>query len=128
MAIVIGISVGVSVFIHLQGGGSTEAKLVHASQYMNSRLPINVDSNTRWDTTEPGPGNCLTYYYTLVNASKSEIDPDQLIAKLKPEVLQLYRTSSQMKLFRENRVTLRFIYKDKLGEKITVIEVTPNDL
>ncbi len=30
-----------------------------------------------------------------------------------------------MKVFRDNRVTVRFIYKDKLGEQLTLIEVTP---
>ena len=128
MAVVIGISVGVSVFIHLERSGSTEAKLVQASQYMNARLPMNVDSSTRWDTTAPGPGNCLTYYYTLVNVSKREIDPEEIIAKMKPKILLNYRTSPDMKVFRDNHVTLRYMYRDKFGETVTVIEVSPNDL
>ena len=128
MAVVIGISVGVSVFIHLQRSDSTEEKLVQTSKHLNERLPMNVDSNTRWDTTVPGPGNCLTYCYTLVNASKSEIDTNEITTKIKPMLLLNYRTSPDMKLFRENSVTLRYMYKDKLGETVTVIEVSPHDL
>jgi hypothetical protein len=128
MAVVIGTSVGVSTFIHLQRSGSTEEKLVQTSKDLNARLPLNVDSDTRWDTTVPGPGKCLTYCYTLINVSKSEIDPGKVTAKIKPKLMLNYRTSPDMKLFRENRVTLRFMFKDKLGETVTLIEVSPDDL
>ena len=128
MAAVIGISVGVSTFTHLQHSNAVEEKLVEASKNLNARLPLNVDSDTRWDTTVPGPGRCLTYYYTLINVSKSEIDPGEVTAKIKPKLLLFYRTNPEMKLFRDNRVTVQYVIKDKLGEKVTSINVTPNDL
>jgi hypothetical protein len=128
MAVVIGISVGVSTFIHLQRSESTEEKLVQTSKDLNARLPLTVDSETRWDTTVPGPGKCLTYCYTLINVSKSEINPGEVTAKIKPKLLLNYRTSTGMKLFRENHVTLRYMYKDKVGETVTIIEVSPDDL
>jgi hypothetical protein len=128
MAVVIGVCIGVSTFIHLQRGESTAEKLAQTSKDLNARLPLNVDGETRWDTTVPGPGDCLTYYYTLINVSKSEIDPGDVTAKIKPTLLLNYRTSPGMKLFRDNRVTLRYMYKDKLGEPVTLIEVTPDDL
>ena len=90
-------------------------------------MPLNLDSNTRWDTTIPGPGNCLTYCYTLVNSSKSELNPDDL-AKVKPRLLENYKTNPEMKLFRENGVTLRYQFKDKDGQTVTTIEVSPQDL
>lgn len=74
------------------------------------------------------PGKCLTYCYTLKNVSKSEINPGEVTAKIKPKLLLNYRTSPDMKLFRENRVTLRFMFKDKVGETVTLIEVSPDDL
>ncbi len=83
MAIVIGVCVGTSVFIHLQRSESTEERLVQTSKDLNARLPMNLDSETRWDTTVPGPGNCLTYCYTLIHVSKSEIDPGEVAAKSK---------------------------------------------
>lgn len=123
LAVVIGVSLGVSVFIHLERGNFTAAKLVQVSEDLNKRLPLNLDSNTRWDTTIPGPGNCLTYCYTLVNSSKSELNPDDFAAKVKPRLLDNYKTNPEMKLFRENGVTLRYQFKDKAGETVTVIEV-----
>ena len=128
MVVVIGISVGVSIFIHLQRSNSVEEKLVQTSKNLNARLPLNVDSDTRWDTTVPGPGRCLTYCYTLINVSKSEIDPGEVTAKIKPKLLLYYRTNPDMKLFRDNRVTVHYLFKDKLGETVTSIEVTPDDL
>ncbi len=131
VAVVIGISVGVSTFIHLQrsnSGNSVEEKLVQTSMNLNARLPLNVDSDTRWDTTMPGPGRCLTYCYTLINVSKSEIDPGEVTAKIKPKLLLYYRTNPDMKLFRDNGVTAHYIFKDKLGETVTSIKVTPDDL
>jgi hypothetical protein len=76
----------------------------------------------------PGPGKCLTYCYTLVNVSKSEIDPNEVSTRLKRKLLLHYRTGSDMKLFRDNRVTVRFMFKDKLGETVTLVEVSPDDL
>jgi hypothetical protein len=128
---VIGVCVGVSVFFHLQRSESTEStadRLVQTSKDLNARLPMNVDAETRWDTTVPGPGNCLTYCYTLIHVSKSEIDPGDMTAKIRPTILSSYRTSPGMKVFRDNRVTVRYMYKDKMGELVTLIEVTPNDL
>ena len=128
MAVVIGICVGVTTILHLQRKVSSEEKLVQVSKDLNARLPMSVDNETRWDTTVPGPGNCLTYCYTMVNASKSELDPAMITSKIKPKLLQYYRTNPDMKLFRDNRVTLRYLYKDKAGETVTLIEVTPDDL
>lgn len=128
MGVVIGISAGVLTFTHLQHSKSTEERLVQTSKELNARLPLNVDSDTRWDTTVPGPGKCLTYCYTLINLSKSEIDPGEVAAKMKPKLLVNYRTSPGMKLFRDNRVTLRFVFKDKVGESVTMIQVSPDDL
>jgi hypothetical protein len=128
MAVVIGIAVGVSTFIHLQRSNSVEEKLVQTSKNLNARLPLNVDSDTRWDTTVPGPGRCLTYCYTLINVSKSEVDPSEVAAKIKPKLLLYYRTNADMKLFRDNRVSVQYMFKDKRGETVTSIEVTPDDL
>ena len=128
MAVVIGISVGVSTFVHLQRGGFTEEKLVQTSKDLNARLPLNVDSDTRWDSTAPGPGKCLTYYYTFVKLSKNEIDPGEIAKKAKSKLLLNYRTSPDMKLFRDNRVTVRFIFRDKAGETVTTVEASPDDL
>jgi hypothetical protein len=102
---IIGVCVGASVFIHLQFSESTAERLVQTSKDLNARLPMNVDSETRWDKTVPGPGNCLTYCYTLIHVSKSEVDPGDVTAK-KPTLLLNYRTSPGMKLFRDNRITV----------------------
>ena len=128
MAVVIGISAGVSTFIHLQRRNSVEDKLVQTSNTLNARLPLNVDSDTRWDTTVPGPGRCLTYCYTLIHVSKSEINPGEVAARIRPKLLLYYRTNPEMKLFRDNRVTLHYVFKDKLGEAVTSVDVTPDDL
>jgi len=108
---------------------SSEEWLVLTSKRMNAGLPMNLDSYTRWDSTMPGPGNCLTYCYTLVKVSKSEIDPNKVNA-IKQALLNACRESSDpdLKLFQQKRVTLRFMYKDKYGEVVTLVEVSPNDL
>jgi len=127
-AVVIGVCVAASTFLHLQHRESTEDKLVQTSRNLNARLPMNVDNDTRWDTTVPGPGKRLTYCYTFVNASKTELDPEKIAARIRPKLLMYYRTNAEMKLFRENRVTVCYLYKDKAGETVTSIEVSPDDL
>jgi hypothetical protein len=127
MAVVIGFCVAVWTFRYLQPKETAEEMIVQTSNNLNARLPMNMDRETRWDSTEPGPGKCLTYCYTLVNKSKSELDPEKLTATMKPRLLLNYRTNPEMKLIRDNRVILRYKYKDKVGETVAVIEVSPDE-
>ena len=52
----------------------SEEFLKMTADMMNSSLPMMLDEDTQWDSSYAGPGKMLTYNYTLVNYSASQID------------------------------------------------------
>ena len=85
------------------------------------------DRDTRWDSTGAEPGNKFIYIYTLVNHTKDEMDVPTLEKALRPKIIAGYKTSDQMKSFREHNVELHYQYKDKTGEFVFEIVVSPKD-
>ncbi len=104
-----------------------EEILVQAAQEMNKSCPIILDQDTRLDTTLGGPGKNFSYFYTLVNYSKEEINQDTLISYLKPNIINNVKTHPQMAIFRENDITMNYNYKDKDGVFLFIISVTPEE-
>lgn len=101
--------------------------LVQTASEMNKTLPMMVDSETRLDTIMPGPGNRLTYLYTLVKQDKGALDSSVFQNKLRPQIVANYKTSGQMKSFRDANVEMHYQYKDKNGNFICEIIVSPKD-
>ena len=104
-----------------------EEILVQAAQEMNKSCPIILDQDTRLDTKLGGPGKNFSYFYTLVNYSKEEINQDTLISYLKPNIINNVKTHPQMAIFRENDITMNYNYKDKDGVFLFIISVTPEE-
>jgi len=94
---------------------------------MNAGLPKQVDRETRLDTTMAGPGNRLTYLYTLVNLSSADVDSTELTAKLKSQIINGYKTLPEMAAFRKRQVELHYHYRDKNGNVVATIVVSPKD-
>ena len=113
----------------LKSGGSisSERRLIEISKRTNAGLPHQVDRDTRLDTTMAGPGNRLTYVYTLVNLSSADVDSAELTARLKPQIINGYKTLPEMASFRERQVELHYHYRDKNGNVIATIVVSPKD-
>lgn len=101
--------------------------LIQTASELNKTLPMMVDSETRLDTTVPGPGKKFTYVYTLVNQDGSNLDATVLQNKLKPKILAGYKTSDAMKVFRDANVEMDYQYKDKNGNFLCKISVSPKD-
>ena len=102
---------------------SFDKGLMAAASELNKTLPMMVDNETRFDSAVAGPGRMFFYSYTLVNMSGADVDPADFAAKMTPKLVNNYRTLPQMKTFRNNKVTLNYIYHDKDGVVITNIEV-----
>ncbi len=75
------------------------------------------DNTTRWDTVSAGPGRKLTYAYTFVNLTKSEMEQTKIQnmnAEAKGKVCALPQLD---RLFNKG-VAVAFIYKDKNQDPI----------
>jgi len=109
------------------GSLSVDQALVEVSKQINQNLPMHLDRETRMDATMPGPGNRLTYLYTLVNVSQADVDPDHFIATIKPQLVNGYRTSPEMADLRRLQVELNYHYRDQTGNSIANITISPRD-
>lgn len=99
--------------------------LMKASEEINTQCPIMVDKETRLDNTLGGPGNRFTYNYSLINYHKEELDAQELINAMKPQLLNNVKINKELALFRDNKVEMIYVYNDKKGKEVARINIDP---
>jgi len=104
-----------------------DKKLLEASQEVNKNLPMMLSSGLRVDSTMALPDKTFQYVLTLINVSKDELNLEELKKISYKEVLNNVKTSSDLKPFRDNKVTLIYLYKDKNNNEIFKLIFTYND-
>lgn len=104
-----------------------EKELIQMAKDINQNCPFVLDEDTRLDNVTGGPGHVMTYNYTILNYSKSEINTDDLESYLKPQLVQTIESDEDMKVFRDHEVTLIYQYMDKNGAFVLSVKVTPDD-
>ncbi len=103
-----------------------EKVLMEMANELNKNCPMMLDAETRLDNTIALPGNIFQYNYSLINIDKEALNIDELKAYLEQQIVNTAKTNPDMKIFRDNKTTLRYSYKDKSGIFILTIEVTPD--
>ena len=98
---------------------------MEAASEINENCPIMIDNDTRLDNTVAMPNNIFQYNYTLVNLEKNEINIEELRSFIEPNVVNNVKTNPEMKAYKDNKVTMSYFYKDKKGEYLLEINVTP---
>lgn len=90
------------------------AMLVEASKEMNQSMPKMVDEATRLDSTSV-ESSTLNYHYTLINVVKdsSDMDFDLVKQTMTAKAQENLDTNTAMKEYRENEISLHYIFKDK---------------
>ncbi|MGA2501391.1 MAG: hypothetical protein ABSH20_26930 [Tepidisphaeraceae bacterium] len=99
-------------------GGSTETRLQQMAAKLNQKLPMQVDSATRWDRVEAGPGKTYSYIYT-VNIGLSADQKTQL----QNSVGQRALASPEMKPIFDAGVVVWYKYLDQSGNKVLEFSV-----
>ena len=100
--------------------------MVEAANQLNESCPIMVDKDTRLDNAAVLPGNIFQYNYTMVNSVRNEINIPELENYLEPLLINNVKTNPDLKIYRDNKVTMTYNYKDKLGETVMKISVSPD--
>lgn len=101
--------------------------LMKAASEINKNCPIMVDSETRLDNSVGGIKNDIIYNYTFVNYNKSDLDLLELENNIRPNIVEGVRTNPDLKGFRDNKVTMKYRYKDKNVLFLFDIVITPQD-
>jgi hypothetical protein len=99
--------------------------MMKTASEINESCPIMVDTETRLDNTIALPSNIFQYNYTLINREKETVDIAMLKSYLEPNITNFVRTNPAMKFQRDNKITVNYYYKDKNGNYLLTISVTP---
>lgn len=100
-------------------------ELIKAAIEVNNKTPMQVDPYTRLDSASAKGKANFTYYYTLIDLNKAEVNLDTVNKYVRPNIIEGVKSSSELKIFRDNNVTLNYKYFDKNGIYVTEISVTP---
>ncbi|WP_144283708.1 hypothetical protein [Chryseobacterium echinoideorum] len=107
-----------------------ESELKEAAASMNKITPQLLNEGVRLDSVSVHNHTTLQYNYTLTNDIKEELTPDEINdykITAKEEALKSIKKSPDMKNFRDNEVTLKYMYYDKNGKSTTDFSVTPSE-
>jgi hypothetical protein len=128
MLVVIGIITVILLFQHyVSRKTSFHDVLVKTADELNKNCPMMTDDDTRLDSAVALPGNILQYNYTFINLLKDSLDPELLGYSLKPAMISNARKNPDLELFRKNNVTFLYNFKDKEGNHIMKVRVSPED-
>ncbi len=95
---------------------------------MNESMPMTVDRDTRGDRVSSGPGNKLTFHYSLTRLRISDFDRNEMIAGLRKQLIEGYRKQPDSKFLKENNVTFDYSYVDVDGVHFATISIAPDDV
>jgi hypothetical protein len=125
---IIGLAVGLIAFFLIKqfvfAPPSFDKVMMKAASEMNESCPIMVDQNTRLDNAVALPGNILQYNYTLVSWIRDSIDIAAFNEYMFPMILNNIKTNPELKVYRDNKTTMAYSYKDMNGEFISKISIT----
>ncbi|MGX1927768.1 hypothetical protein [Flagellimonas sp. 2504JD4-2] len=102
-----------------------ETELKKAAVELNQQTPMQIDQFTRLDSAGTKGKTNFTYYYTLVEMEKSEVNLDTVNKYIRPDIIENVKKNPDLKIFRDNGVTMDYKYFDKKGEFALEISVTP---
>jgi competence protein ComGC len=88
----------------------------------NAQLPKMIDDQTRFDEIVVIDSNNLKYKYTFIAHEKDDIDIENFVREMKPNLIDSYNTGEQFKILRENHIAILYEYYDKAGVLVASIK------
>lgn len=104
-----------------------DKQMMQISSELNKSCPIRVDAETQLDNAVALPDNTFQYNYTLVGMERATVDIPELENYLQPLILNTIKTNPDLRIFRENDVTMVYNYKDKKGEHLFKLTFKPEN-
>ncbi len=105
---------------------SFDKVMMNAASELNKTCPIMVDQNTRLDNAVALPDKALQYNYTLVDIEKLDVNPDTIKKYIEPNIINNIKTSPDLKIYRDNKATMIYNYRDKNGVFVLKLSITPD--
>ncbi|WP_417550366.1 hypothetical protein [Methylophaga sp.] len=106
---------------------SIEEGFLEAEKLINSRAPIKIDDETRLNKALAGPGDLMTYFYSLTNVTVNNVNPTAVLEDIKPKLLASLCSNPDMQPVLEAGARLVYVYSDKNGQDVGRIQVVAAD-
>ncbi|MBN47833.1 MULTISPECIES: hypothetical protein [unclassified Methylophaga] len=106
---------------------SIEEGFMEAEVFINAQAPIKIDDQTRLEKALAGPGDMITYFYTLTTVSVAEVEPATVLEKIKPKLLSSLCKNAEMQPVLQAGAKIVYVYSDKNSEDVGRIEVVAAD-
>lgn len=131
IAVFTGTFIAVTIAIVTANGGLKKNQKLHkllikGAKEINMNTPQFLDAHTRLDSASVVADSILRDNYTLTNYEKYEINKDTADKYLKANTIEQVKTSPEMRILRERKVTFSYYYRDKNGELAYDFEVIPS--
>lgn len=93
----------------------------------NANLPAMVDKQTRLDKVEAGPGEQVTYLYTLPFHASSDVSGYWITSEVQPKVTRNVCDTPLLRRLLAKGATLVYAYKGKDGVDINRFRISDGD-
>jgi hypothetical protein len=92
---------------------------------INRDCPVMVDEYTQLDGASVLPDNTFQFNYTLMPIEGAQLDAGKIQNYMEPGIIEHVKTSPDMKIYRDNKMTIIYYYRDQSGATIFSITVSP---
>lgn len=120
------LSIVLSSILFTQCGADKRAinkKLTEMASTLNESSPVMLNNFTRFDNATVTEENVFQYNYTVLNIQ----NPDSLIKEVEISLIENikheFNTNPQLRFFKENNVSIEYVYNDENRELIRRIQI-----
>lgn len=104
---------------------SFETQMAKAAKKLNSQCPKMIDPDTQLDSAAVFRDSLFQYNYTMVKMVVDSTDTLGFRHYMKPKLLKFVRYNNELKPYRDHRVIMEYIYRDKNGLLLGRFTFTP---
>ena len=101
-------------------------QLTEMAASLNKLTPVVIDPHTRFDSVAVTKDVVFQYYYTIVDID----NPKELLKAQKNEIIEnmenAFAKDKPLRVFKENTVTIEYIYRDTTKRVVDIITITPD--
>lgn len=102
-------------------------KLSEMALNLNASTPVMLDPYTRFDGASVTKDNVFQYTYSILNTENAENMVNSAIESMLPEMKKMFSQNEDLRIFKENKVTIEYVYKDADGKVIRSEKIMPKD-
>lgn len=123
-----GISILLFLGIKFLSGSSvlSNGEILERASEINKTLPRRIDTGLYWDRAS-AEDRQFKFYYSLADLSKQQIDIESFKSRQRQVLQQFSCSDKQSRGLLEGLAFIHYIYRDKDGETIAKVLISPAD-